>query len=43
MRQVERVAERLQKQRPPSDARIEDLDAPPVPADHGGPAGGSSK
>lgn len=34
MRQVESVAERLQKTRPPSEALIEDLDAPPVSPEH---------
>jgi membrane dipeptidase len=43
MREVEVVAERLQKARPASDARIEELDAPPVAPDHRGPAGTSSK
>ncbi len=38
MREAELVAARLQKERPASDARIEELDAAPVP-DHGGPAG----
>ena len=41
MREVERAAVRLQKTRPPSDARIEELDAPPAPADHRGPTGSS--
>ena len=43
MREVEHVAARLQKTRPASDARIEELDAPPVAPDHRGPAGTSSK
>ena len=38
MRTAEVVAARLQRERPPSDARIEELDARPAP-DHGGPAG----
>ena len=38
MRTAEVVATRLQRERPPSDARIEELDARPIP-DHGGPAG----
>ncbi len=41
MREVERVAARLQKTRPPSDARIEELDARPAPADHGAGPGAS--
>ena len=41
MRQVEGVATRLQKTRPPSDARIEELDAPPAAGDHRGPTGSS--
>ena len=40
MREAELVAARLQKERPASDARIEELDAAPVP-DHGGHAGAS--
>ncbi len=38
MHAAEVVAARQQRERPPSDARIEELDARPVP-DHGGPAG----
>jgi len=41
MRAAEKVAARLQASRPPSDARIEELDAPPAPADHRGPGGAS--
>ncbi len=40
MREAERVAARLQKERPASDARIEELDADPAPG-HGGPTGAS--
>ena len=36
MRQAEAVAVRLQKQRPPSDALIEDLDGPAMGPDHAG-------
>ncbi len=41
MREVERVAARLQKERPASDARIEELDAPPAVRDHSGPPSSS--
>jgi len=41
MREVERAAARLQNARPPSDARIEELDAPPGTGDHRGPTGSS--
>ena len=41
MREVELVAGRLQKTRPASDARIEELDAQPTSADHGRPGGAS--
>ncbi|HQU33174.1 MAG TPA: dipeptidase [Thermoanaerobaculaceae bacterium] len=40
MHEAERVAVRLQKERPASDARIEELDATPAP-DRGGTAGAS--
>ena len=40
MREAERVAVRLQQERPASDARIEELDCEPAPG-HGGPAGTS--
>lgn len=40
MREAERVAARLQQERPASDALIEELDAAPAP-DRGGPAGAS--
>ena len=42
MRQAEAVAERLQKTRPPSEALIEDLDAPPAAAASAGPSGSVS-
>ncbi len=40
MREAERVAARLQQERPASDALIEELDVAPAP-DRGGPAGAS--
>ncbi len=41
MREVERTAGRLQSTRPPSDARIEELDTPPATGDHRRPSGSS--
>jgi membrane dipeptidase len=43
MRKVEEVAARLQKTRPPSEERIEDLDVPPVIPEHARPGGSSSR
>lgn len=43
MREAERVAARLQTERPASDARIEELDDPAGSPDHQGPEGSSSR
>jgi membrane dipeptidase len=43
LREAEKVAERLRKARLPSEALIEELDAPPTAPDHVGPSGTSSR
>jgi membrane dipeptidase len=43
MRRVEAVAARLQKTRPASEERIQDLDGPGLQSDHASPGGGSSR
>jgi membrane dipeptidase len=43
LRQVETTAERIRKRRPPSEALIEELDAPPTAPEHAGPSGSTSR
>lgn len=43
LREAEKVAERLRKTRLPSEALIEELDAPPTAPEHAGPSGSSSR
>lgn len=43
LREAEKVAERLRKTRLPSEALIEELDAPPTAPEHAGPSGSTSR
>jgi membrane dipeptidase len=43
LREAEKTAERLRKTRWPSEALIEELDAPPAAPEHAGPSGSSSR